>query len=173
MITYQIDYNLNILFVGSNPHPGSYRRGVPFSNNKMFWYLLHDAGLISETREVLRDDSKLKDLYLHVFKDHYKFGLYDVVHRPTRTIAEVEKSEAQKGSQRLLEVIQKYQPRVVCFVSKATYGLFSGSLKTSYGWQSDIGTSKAYMMHAPHRGFASVRIEELREIKNFIENFKK
>jgi hypothetical protein len=26
-----------ILFVGINPHPGSFRRGVPFSNNKMFW----------------------------------------------------------------------------------------------------------------------------------------
>jgi TDG/mug DNA glycosylase family protein len=172
MITYQIGYRLKILFVGSNPHPGSYRRSVPFSNNKMLWYLLHDAGLLSENRELLRDDSKLKDLYLHAFKDHYKFGLYDVVHRPTRTTAEVEKPEAEHGAQRLLEVIQKYKPKVVCFVSKATYGLFSGSLKTSYGWQPDIGISKAYMMHAPHRGFASVRIEELTEIKSFIKNFK-
>ena len=29
-----------ILFVGINPHFGSFDRGVPFSNNKMFWYLL-------------------------------------------------------------------------------------------------------------------------------------
>jgi double-stranded uracil-DNA glycosylase len=29
-----------ILFVGINPHPGSFNRRVPFSNNKLFWYLL-------------------------------------------------------------------------------------------------------------------------------------
>ena len=68
MIHYQIGYGLKILFVGINPHPGSYKRGVPFSNNKMFWYLLHDAGLIIEPREFLKDDVKLKKLYLYSFK---------------------------------------------------------------------------------------------------------
>ena len=43
MIRYRYK-NAKILFVGINPHPGSFRRGVPFSNNKMFWYLLSDAG---------------------------------------------------------------------------------------------------------------------------------
>ena len=41
MIAYKISKNARILFVGINPHPGSYRRSVPFSNNKMFWYLLN------------------------------------------------------------------------------------------------------------------------------------
>jgi TDG/mug DNA glycosylase family protein len=36
MIAYKTSKNAKILFVGINPHPGSYRRGVPFSNNKMF-----------------------------------------------------------------------------------------------------------------------------------------
>ena len=41
MIEYRFARNLRILFVGINPHPGSDARGVPFSNNKTFWYLVN------------------------------------------------------------------------------------------------------------------------------------
>ena len=54
MIAYKISKNAKILFVGINPHPGSYRRGVPFSNNKMFWYLLNRAGLLDEAERDLK-----------------------------------------------------------------------------------------------------------------------
>lgn len=49
-----------ILFVGVNPHYGSFRRGVPFSNNKLFWYLLSAAGIIEEKRDKLSDDEILR-----------------------------------------------------------------------------------------------------------------
>ena len=55
MIRY-IYRNSQILFVGINPHPGSFNRGVPFSNNKLFWYLLSEAGVTDEKRDELRDD---------------------------------------------------------------------------------------------------------------------
>jgi TDG/mug DNA glycosylase family protein len=58
MIHYQY-HNSKLLFIGINPHEGSYRRAVPFSNNKMFWYLLNQAGLIKEKVEDLRNDEKL------------------------------------------------------------------------------------------------------------------
>jgi TDG/mug DNA glycosylase family protein len=54
MITYKTSNGARILFLGINPHPGSYRRGVPFSNNKMFWYLLNRAGLLQEAEEDLK-----------------------------------------------------------------------------------------------------------------------
>ena len=54
MIAYKTSKNAKILFVGINPHPGSYRRGVPFSNNKMFWYLLNRAGLLDEVKAISR-----------------------------------------------------------------------------------------------------------------------
>jgi uracil-DNA glycosylase len=54
MIACKISKNARILFVGINPHPGSYRRGVPFSNNKMFWYLLNRAGLLQEAESDLK-----------------------------------------------------------------------------------------------------------------------
>ena len=63
MIAYKTSKDARILFVGINPHPGSYRRGVPFSNNKMFWYLLNRAGLLQEAEKDLRNDQSLKRIY--------------------------------------------------------------------------------------------------------------
>ncbi|MBA3963333.1 MAG: hypothetical protein H0X40_15730 [Chthoniobacterales bacterium] len=63
MIAYKVSKNARILFVGINPHPGSYRRGVHFSNNKMFWYLLNRAGLLQEEESHLKDDLLLKRTY--------------------------------------------------------------------------------------------------------------
>jgi double-stranded uracil-DNA glycosylase len=164
MIKYQISYGLKIVFVGINPHPGSYRRGIPYSNNKMFWYLLHDAGLLDEPREILKDDKKLKHLYTHEFKKKYHFGLLNLVNRQTKTTSELKKSEAMPGRKRILAAIHKYQPEVVCFIGKITYQLFSGLRDVSFGWQPDIASSKIYVMHSPHRGAASVRIKELKEV---------
>jgi double-stranded uracil-DNA glycosylase len=164
MITYQIGYHLKILFVGINPHPGSYRRKVPYSNNKMFWYLLHDAGLIAEPREILKDDVQLKHLYLHEFKSKYRFGLMTMAIRPTITAAEITREEAAPGRKHIRTAIKKYKPKVVCFVGKVTYSLFIESSKFSYGWQDDIAMSKIYVSHPPHRGLASVRIKEFKEV---------
>jgi double-stranded uracil-DNA glycosylase len=63
MIAYKTSKDARVLFVGINPHPGSYRRGVPFSNNKMFWYLLNRAGLLHEAQRDLRNDQSLKRIY--------------------------------------------------------------------------------------------------------------
>jgi len=164
MIKDQIGYGLKILFIGMNPHPGSDRRGVPFSNNKMFWYLLHEAGLLQESRDILRDDEKLLHLYLHEFKSKYRFGLINIVDRPSRTATEIKKEEAIPGRRRILAAIKKYKPKIVCFVGKITYSLFIDSSQFAYGWQDDIDHSKIYVSHAPHRGLASIRIKEFKEI---------
>ncbi len=164
MIQYQVGYGLKILFVGINPHPGSYSRGIPYSNNKLFWYLLHEAGLLPETRSQLKNDVLLKRLFLRDFKNKYRLGLLNVVDRATRTASELKRVEALPNSKRILSAIKKYRPLVVCFVGKITYSMFSGEAKVSYGWQPDIADSKIYVMHSPGHGLASVRIEELKEI---------
>jgi TDG/mug DNA glycosylase family protein len=164
MIKYQIGYGLKIVFVGINPHPGSYQRGIPFSNNKMFWYLLSDAGLIDEPRDFLKDDKKLKHLYEHEFKKKYHCGILNLVDRRTKTTSELKKSEAIPGRKQILAAIRKYQPKVVCFVGKITYQLFSGLQDVDFGWQPDIASSKIYVMHAPHHGLARVRIKDLQEV---------
>ena len=169
MIKYQIGYGLKIVFVGINPHPGSAQREIPFSNNKMFWYLLHDAGLLSEPREVLKDDVQLKNLYLHAFKKVYHFGLLNIANRATKTANVITRAESVAGAEHVRRDIERYKPLVVCFVGKVTYDRFIGTSKITYGWQPDIGASKVYVMHAPHRGLASVRIKELKELVRMVK----
>lgn len=164
MIQYHFTPGLKILFIGINPHPGSHRRGVPFSNNKMFWYLLHEAGLLKEGRDELRNDAQLKELYTKRFGPKYHYGLVNMVDRPSRTITELKKGEEIVGRARLQTIIAQYHPRVVCFVGKQPYRLFIGQSKVEYGWQASIGGSKIYMMHTPLHGPAAVRISELKEV---------
>lgn len=163
-IKYQIGYCLKILFVGINPHPESYRKGIPFSNNKMFWYLLHDAGLIAEPRELLKNDLELKKLYFHKFKKIYRFGLIGMIDRPTITASKLKKFEAIPGKKRLIAAIKKYEPLIVCFIGKISYRMFTGLAKVNFGWQPSISSSRTYVMHSPNHGLAKIRIRELREI---------
>src|SRR5438309_2264433 len=83
MIAYKTSKDARILFVGINPHPGSYRRGVPFSNNKMFWYLLNRAGLLQEAENDLRNDQSLKRIYEAKFLPEYRLNFVNLVDRPT------------------------------------------------------------------------------------------
>jgi double-stranded uracil-DNA glycosylase len=164
MIRFKLSHGMKILFVGINPHPGSYRRGVPFSNNKMFWYLLHDAGLLPETRQDLRDDKKLKEVYNNRFNRIYQLGLINLIDRPTKTVSELRRSESIHGRKRLFAAIRRYHPHIVCFVGKTPYQFFSELSQCTYGWQPKIASSKIYVMHAPHHGPAIIRIHELQEL---------
>ena len=153
-----------ILFVGINPHPGSFNRCVPFSNNKMFWYLLSTAGLIKETRDELRDDKILARIYKEKFNAIYELGFVNIIDRPTRDITEIEKHEHVPGRKRTFRIIRKETPKVVCFIGKITYEKFIGSKDFSFGWQEPIDQSKVFVMHAPLRGEARVRIRELKMV---------
>jgi TDG/mug DNA glycosylase family protein len=165
MIEYRVDKRTRILFVGINPHPGSYRRGVPFSNNKTFWYLLNRAGLLQEDEADLRDDDKLKEMYDGRFLSRYRLSFVNLVERPTRVVTELSKGEEKAGVERLLEIIRTYRPKVVCFVGKVTYCKFHGSRDCTHGWQENLGASRVYVMHFPIRGPAEIRIAELKELK--------
>jgi len=165
MIEYRIDRHVRILFVGINPHYGSDRRGVPFSNNKTFWYLLNRAGLLRENEEDLRTDGGLKEMYDQRFLPRYHLSFINLIDRPTREVTELKKGEEQPGVERLLRFIRTYKPRIVCFVGKVTYNTFRGSRDCSYGWQENLGDSRVYVMHFPIRGPADIRIRELEELK--------
>jgi TDG/mug DNA glycosylase family protein len=165
MIDYKVSKNARILFVGINPHPGSYRRGVPFSNNKMFWYLLTRAGLLDEDERDLKSDKSLKHIYDNKFIPKYALNFVNLVDRPTRDVTELKKGEEHAGIKRALETIRTRKPKVVCFIGKITLNTFRGSRTCNYGWQRNIGDSQVYLMHFPIRGPASVRVRELRKVK--------
>lgn len=164
MITYYVSPDMRILFIGINPHPGSYKRGVPFSNNKTFWYLLNRAGLLRERIEDLRTDDGLREIYASRFNRVYGYGLVNMVDRPSTDVTGLHKNEELPGRERIHRIIGEQRPRVVCFVGKMTYQRFAGVRACTYGWQTPIVQSKIYVMHTPLRGYAHVRIQELQEV---------
>ena len=153
-----------ILFVGINPHFGSFDRGVPFSNNKSFWYLLSDAGIIREKRDELRDDESLRRMYTKKFNAVYRLGFVNIIDRPTRDVYELEKGEELPGRKKISRIIRAEMPKVACFIGKITYEKYTGSKDSSFGWQDNINGAKIFVMHFPLRGEAVVRIRELRKI---------
>ena len=169
VIDYKISKNAKILFVGINPHPGSDRRGVPFSNNKMFWYLLNRAGLLDESETDLKSDDSLKHIYDTKFSGKYALNFINLVDRPTVDVTELARGEEQPGVRRALRIIKTQTPKVVCFIGKVTLNKFQGSRDCSYGWQAQIGSAEVYLMHFPIRGPASIRVRELKEIKSASE----
>ena len=165
MIEYKAARNLRILFVGINPHPGSYRRGVPLSNNKTFWYLLNRAGLLHEDEDVLRTDCGLKEMFDQRFLPKYRLGFINLVDRPTVEVTKLRRGEEKAGVERAIRTILTCKPKVACFVGKVTYIKFRGTRDCTYDWQENIGASRVYVMHFPIRGPATIRIQELEEIK--------
>jgi TDG/mug DNA glycosylase family protein len=165
MIAYKTSKNARILFVGINPHPGSYGRGVPFSNNKMFWYLLVRAGLLDELEIDLKNDESLKRIYDHKFLPKYALNFVNLVDRPTIDVTELKKGEAKAGIKRALRIIRTHRPKVVCFIGKIAFNTFYNRRQCDWGWQENIENARVYLMHFPIRGPASIRIKELNEIK--------
>lgn len=164
MIKYFVPDRARILFIGINPHNGSYARGVPFSNNKTFWYLLSDSGTIREKRGFLKDDRNLKEFYAKRFSKEYGLGLLNVVDRPTRDVTSLKHGEESSGVRRIISAIKKKRPRVVCFVGKVAFQRFSSKKSVGFGWNGDIYSSAVFVMHFLIRGKASVRITELKEV---------
>jgi TDG/mug DNA glycosylase family protein len=170
MIKYYIAHKLKILFVGINPHPGSDRRRVPFSNNKMFWYLLRSAGLLPDSRDQLKNDTYLYEFYMNRFLVQHQCAVINIIDRPTVNISFLKRNEELLGRKRLSDVILYYSPRVVCFVGKITYQKFMGERQCTYGWKGLFGSSALYVMHTPLRGYADVRVKELKEILAKVSN---
>ena len=161
-IKYKLSRNALIMFVGINPHPGSYVRTVPFSNNKMFWYILARSGVINESEEDLKDDIKLKEIYENKLVQAYNVNFINLVDRPTRGVSEIERGEERPGLARFISAVKRYRPKLICFVGKITYQKFTGLKRTSYGFKPDIEGIPAYVSRFPIRGKASVRIREMK-----------
>lgn len=163
-IKYQISHDSKILFVGTNPSPGSYNRAVPFSSNKSFWYLLHEVGLLPENRNELQDDKTLKKIFIEKFTKIYHLGLINLIYWPTKTVSEIKQKEAIPGGLKVISVIKHYCPPVVCFIGKGTYQLFTQDSDCKYGWQTNIDSSKVFVMHSPIHGYAKIRVNELKKV---------
>ncbi|MEM0149661.1 MAG: uracil-DNA glycosylase family protein [Candidatus Micrarchaeaceae archaeon] len=170
MIKYTVPNRPKILFIGINPHPGSYRRGVPFSNNKNFWYNLSRSGLIEEKLYTLKDDKYLRELYKKKFSSKYHFGFVNLVNRPTVDTSMLLRGEEKAGIRRVLRMIKEQKPEIACFIGKITYIKFSGEKSFKLGTQpKKIYSTKVFVASFPIRGPNSVRVKELKELRKLIQ----
>jgi G:T/U-mismatch repair DNA glycosylase len=131
----------------------------------MFWYLLNRAGLLDEVESDLRSDESLRHIYDTKFLPKYALNFVNLVDRPTIDVTKLTRGEEQAGIKRALNAIRTYKPKVVCFIGKIALNKFQGSRTCDYGWQKDIENVRVYLMHFPIRGPASIRVRELREVK--------
>ena len=130
----------------------------------MFWYLLSDAGILAETRDELRDDEALRQIYKEKFNITYGLGFDNIINRPKRDITALKKGEELPGRRRISRIIKTENPPVVCFIGKIAYEKYIGSKDFSFGWQEPINKSRIFVMHFPLRGEAIVRTRELRVV---------
>ncbi len=67
-------------------------------------------------------------------------------------MSQLRKRKGSRGRGCILGEIMGCSPKVVCFVGRMTYTKFTGNNDFEFGWQENIGNSKAYVMHFPMRG---------------------
>ena len=134
--------DLVILFVGTAASNISADRGHYYANpSNRFWQLLFHAGLTDRLFSAEEDSSLIE----------YGLGLTDVVKTQhsgddTRLV----KEHIVAGRQPLLQKIQQYIPKIVCFTSKNAFHAFFGYRARSFGLQAEtLGNSRIFVTPSP------------------------
>lgn len=120
------------------------------------------SGLIAENEADLRNDKLLKGMYEKRFARLYGLGFMNIINRPTVDVTLLRRGEEAAGRERVVKIIRKEKPAVVCFIGKVTYQKFSETAHATFGWQKNIFSSRSFVMHFPLRGKADIRIREFR-----------
>lgn len=121
-----IQPGLRVLFVGFNPSIRSAETGTHFANpSNRFWKILYRSGLTPRQYKP-EEGSGLIEL---------GYGLTNIVARPSRVAAEISAAEYAQGRALLKAKINKYRPRMVCYVGKGVYQAFSGKKLIPWGLQ--------------------------------------
>ena len=130
--------NLDLLFVGFNPHPYSWERGRYYAHGSL-WRIVRKAGLAE-----IYDDTQLLD---------YNFGITDLVHdKPTKEAHEITDEEYAASVIVFRKQLARLKPCVVCLTGKGVFrhfvGLNSGA-KIDYGLAGRFKNSFVYVVPFP------------------------
>lgn len=127
MVPDHLRPGLRIVFTGFNPSLRSAETGHHYANpNNRFWTILFRSGLTSRLY-CPEEDQDLLEL---------GYGFSNIVARPSRAAAEITREEYRQGRVLLQAKIEKYRPRIVCFVGKGVYQEYSGQREAEWGLQS-------------------------------------
>ena len=119
---------LSILFVGYNPSLRSGEMGHNYAGRgNRFWKLLHDGGLTPRLYKPEEDRSLLC----------LGYGFTNIVSRPTRRADEITRAEYAAGRVELQNKVERYRPRVCCFVGKGVYEQYALRRQADWGVQTE------------------------------------
>ncbi|KAI8973458.1 uracil-DNA glycosylase-like protein [Mycotypha africana] len=114
-----LDFDLKVLFVGINPGIMSGSRGHHYAGpTNHFWPCLSESGLVGIDNKVTYAD----DIHMPA---RYRLGFTNLTARTTRRASDLTLKEQQEGIPVLNEKLEKYRPRVACFVGKGIYEIYS------------------------------------------------
>ncbi len=141
---------LDVIFVGLNPGLHSARIGHYYAGRgNQFWSFLHEAGFT--------------DRLLTPREDHliltYNLGLTDLVKRPTRGIADLDRDEFRSGFHPLRQKVGRFRPGVVCFNGKTGCRIVLGP-SCRYGLQEKTLDGTILFIAPSTSGALPIRREE-------------
>ncbi|ESU33913.1 hypothetical protein G3A_03720 [Bacillus sp. 17376] len=148
--------DLDVIFVGFNPSIRSSETGHHYANpNNRFWKILFEAG-ITPRKYDSSEDYQLLNLGC---------GMTNIVARPTKAADEITKEEYQQGKLELRKKIEKYSPKIVCFVGKGVYQQYSGKKDIPWGKQDEPVVAGTVDFVAPSSsGLVRMKMDEVVKI---------
>lgn len=154
-----IKQNLDILFIGINPHPLGVEKDAYFSNSGALWNQLFEVGITAE-RIDCRTLLKLN------------MGITNIVLRPSISSSEVSKEDLEEGRDRLLKEVEFAKPKVLCFIGKMPYLGLTKKKQCSHGWQEEaICGAKCFVMMFPT--FRCSKQKKIKVLQNLPKGCKK
>ena len=160
--------NLDILFIAKTPAPTSVDKGHYFQGRQgtMFWNKLSEFDILKVPYGQYADNYLLSNNY----------GITDIVKIPKSYGNEPSNEEYKQGLSRILDVIEKYNPKVIVFVYKKVLDniiklSFGISDKSDYGFNSKLDEyfkSKVFVFPMPgtpcKREQATQSMSELKKV---------
>jgi TDG/mug DNA glycosylase family protein len=152
----RIRHGLHLLFIGYNPSLYSAQVMHHYAGkNNRFYRILYEAGMTDRLFSPFEDMDLLDQ----------GIGFTNIVHRPTKTAAEITPGEYRAGRVQLLNKLQTYQPKLACFVGKGVYLAYSGKKKAEWGLQPDSVAGGVLEFAAPSSsGLVRMKISEIVDI---------
>ncbi|WP_106768632.1 mismatch-specific DNA-glycosylase [Paenibacillus faecalis] len=161
-----LDYGLAVLFIGFNPSLRSGEVGHHYANPRNnFWRILYRSGLTPRQYDASEDSDLLK----------LGYGFTNIVARPTRGAEDIRREEYEQGREILRSKLEKYRPRVACFVGKGVYTEFSRRTRVQWGFQPESVVDGVLDFVAPSSsGLVRMPMDEIvhiyRQLGDFIQN---
>ncbi|TPX19070.1 uncharacterized protein E0L32_011231 [Thyridium curvatum] len=107
--------NLLVLFVGLNPGVQTARTGHAYAHpSNLFWKLLHSSGITPTPAPCRADEDR-------TLPARFACGSTNIVARPSRSGAELARSELDAGVSVLEAKIRRWRPEVACIVGKSIW----------------------------------------------------